>query len=73
MNLTLAGKDQEDPGYLDKVEYVSIGCNSASVGFAERIVEKRCLSCLDVFAKYPPLAQFHGLSFETRCENENAN
>ena len=72
MNLTLAGKDQENPGYLDKVEYVSVGCNSASVGF-ERIVEKRCLSRPNVFAKYLPLVQFHDLPFEMRCESENAN
>lgn len=72
--LTLAGQDQEDSGYLDEVEYVSFGCNSAFDGIAERVSEKRCLSYSYVFAKYfPTCAIPFDLYTTTFRRSEDAN
>ena len=47
-----AGKSQEDPGYLDKIEYVLVQCIVAAVRVTGGGEQKRCLCLSYWFAKY---------------------
>lgn len=71
----LAGKDQENTGYLGQIEYVSFRCSRTPVQAVEGGDGKRCLSLLFMFAKYTfylrNSSHFRQFDRVRKCENLN--